>query len=49
MSQTDPNPTEVERAADFLQTLAMSVTGQYPMPVVEAIAQRADERTDDES
>lgn len=33
------------RLADFLQTLTMMATGEYPMPVVEAIADREDART----
>ena len=39
-----PEPCQTERLADFLTLLTLLVAGVYPAPVIEAIAQRADDR-----
>jgi hypothetical protein len=39
-----PEPNQTAQLADFLTALTMKASGVYPMPVVEAIAQRADAR-----
>lgn len=39
-----PEPCQTTQLADFLAAIVMDASGVYPMPVVEAIAQRADAR-----
>lgn len=41
-----PEPNQTALLADFLTAVTMTTTGVYPMPVVEAIAQRDDDRAD---
>lgn len=44
MNSERPEPSETALLADFLTALSMTASGDLPMPVVEAIAQREDDR-----
>lgn len=44
MSQERPGQSETELLADFLTALSIQASGELPLPMVEAIAQRADDR-----
>ena len=44
MSTERPKPSETALLADFLTAISMTASGSLPLPVVEAIAQREDDR-----
>lgn len=39
-----PKPNQTALLADFLTVMSMWGSGEWPMPVVEAVAERADAR-----